>query len=34
MAPETPDRMNTLVWLMLAIVGAVLCILGWYRFLS
>jgi hypothetical protein len=29
-----PDRMNTRVWLILAILGAVLCIVGWYRYIS
>jgi hypothetical protein len=28
------DRMNMRVWLILAILGAVLCIVGWYRYLS
>jgi len=26
--------MNMRVWLILAILGAVLCIVGWYRYLS
>jgi hypothetical protein len=29
-----PDRMSSRVWLMLAILGAILCIIGWYRFAS
>ena len=28
---NTPDRQSRLVWLLLAIVGAILCIVGWYR---
>ena len=27
-----PDRLNVRVWLLLAIVGAVLCVIGWYRY--
>jgi hypothetical protein len=34
MRTDTPDRMNQRVWLMLAILGAVLAIVGWYRFFS
>lgn len=29
-----PDRMSQLVWLILAILGAFLCIVGWYRWAS
>jgi len=32
MASETPDRLNMRVLTLLAIVGAILCILGWYRY--
>jgi hypothetical protein len=28
---NTPDRQAMLVWTMLSIVGAILCIIGWYR---
>jgi hypothetical protein len=31
---DSPDRLNLRVWLMLAIVGAVLALIAWYRFLS
>jgi hypothetical protein len=35
MAAETrPDRMNQLVWLILAVLGAVLGIIGVYRYVS
>jgi hypothetical protein len=34
MESNSPDRLNLRLWLMLAIVGAVLCVVGWYRFLS
>lgn len=33
MAPEAPDRLNMRVLLMLAIAGAILCVVGWYRLL-
>ena len=32
MHPNTPDRMNMRVWLLLAIVGAILAVVGWYRY--
>jgi hypothetical protein len=28
---NTPDRQSALVWFLLAIVGAILCVVGWYR---
>ena len=31
MQTNMPDRLNMRVWLMLVIVGAVLCVIGWYR---
>jgi hypothetical protein len=31
---DSPDRLNLRVWLMLAVVGAVLALVAWYRFLS
>jgi hypothetical protein len=31
METNSPDRMSMRVWLMLAVLGAVLCIVGWYR---
>lgn len=34
MESKPPDRLNLRVWLMLAIVGAALCLVGWYRYLS
>jgi hypothetical protein len=34
MATQAPDRMNMRVLLLLAVVGAVLAIVGWYRFFS
>ena len=32
MDTQQPDRLNLSVWLMLAILGAVLCLVGWYRY--
>jgi hypothetical protein len=31
---DSPDRLNLRVWLMLAIVGAVLALIAWYRLLA
>jgi len=33
MTPSTsPDRLNLRVWLLLVIVGALLALIGWYRY--
>ena len=32
MQTNPPDRLNMRVWLMLVIVGAVLGLIGWYKF--
>ena len=32
MNTNTPDRLNIRVLWMLAIVGAILCVIGWYRY--
>jgi hypothetical protein len=29
---NTPDRLNLRVLWLLAIVGAILCVIGWYRY--
>jgi hypothetical protein len=34
MRPNAPDLLNLRVWLMLAILGFVLALIGWYRFLT
>lgn len=34
MTTETPDRLNMRVWAMMALVGAALCIIGWYRYFA
>jgi hypothetical protein len=31
MAPRTADPQTLRLWLMLAVVGAILCLVGWYR---
>jgi hypothetical protein len=31
---DSPDRLNLRVWLMLAIVGALLALVAWYRLLA
>lgn len=33
MESNAPDRMNMRVLWLLAIVGAILCVIGWYRYL-
>jgi hypothetical protein len=32
MNTRTPDLLNARLWLMLAAIGFVLCLIGWYRF--
>jgi hypothetical protein len=34
MQPSAPDRLNLRVLLLLAILGAFLALVGWYRYLS
>ncbi len=34
MEPTTPDRMNLRVMLLIALVGAALALVGWYRFFA
>ena len=29
---SAPDRMSQVVWLILVVLGAVLAIIGWYRY--
>jgi hypothetical protein len=33
-APNISDRQSLLVWTMLVIVGTILCLIGWLRYLS
>ena len=32
--PHPPDRTSQLVWLILAILGAFLAVVGWYRWFA
>lgn len=34
MQPSSPDRLSMRVWMMLAVVGAALCLIGWYRYVQ
>ena len=34
MEPTTPDRMNLRVMLLIALVGAALALVGWFRFFA
>ena len=34
METRTSDRQDLLLWLMLSIAGAILCIVGWYRWID
>jgi hypothetical protein len=34
MQPDAPDRLNSRLWLMLVVLGAVLALVGWYRYFS
>jgi hypothetical protein len=31
--PNDPNGQNRLVWVILAVVGALLCVVGWYRWM-
>ena len=34
MVPDFSDRMNVRLWVLLVVLGAVLCLIGWYRYFS
>ncbi len=34
MIANAPDQLDTRVKLMLVIVGAILCVIGWYRYFA
>jgi hypothetical protein len=34
MEPQSPNALSQRIWLVLAVLGAVLCIIGWYRWAS
>jgi hypothetical protein len=31
--PNDSNRQNRMMWIILAIVGALLCVVGWYRWM-
>ena len=34
MTPDLRDRLNVRLWVMLIVLGAVLCLIGWYRYFT
>jgi hypothetical protein len=34
MRPDSSDRLNVRLWVMLVVLGAVLCLIGWYRYFT
>jgi hypothetical protein len=34
MNTNSPDRLNKGVWTMLVVLGAILCVIGWYRYFN
>jgi hypothetical protein len=34
MTPDLRDHLNARVWLLLVVLGAVLCLIGWYRYFT
>jgi hypothetical protein len=34
MAPDVRERLNVRLWVMLIVLGAVLCLIGWYRYFT
>jgi hypothetical protein len=34
METNSPNRLSLNIWLMLVIVGAILCVIGWYRYFN
>jgi hypothetical protein len=34
MAPDFTDRLNVRVWVILIVLGAVLALIGWYRYFA
>ena len=34
MVEDFRDRTNVRLWVMLVVLGAVLCLIGWYRYFS
>ena len=33
-SPNDSNRQNRMGWIVLALLGAVLCIVGWYRYMT
>ena len=34
MTPDLRDRLNARLWVLIIVLGAVLCVIGWYRYLT
>ena len=34
MIPDRKDLLNARLWVMLIVLGAVLCLIGWYRYFT
>jgi hypothetical protein len=34
MAPTSPDLLNIRLWAAIAVVGAILALIGWYRYIG
>ena len=34
METNSPNRLSLNIWLMLVILGAILCVIGWYRYFT
>jgi hypothetical protein len=34
METNSPNRLSLNIWLMLVILGAILCVIGWYRYFN
>ncbi len=34
MTPDFSDRLNVRIWVMLVVLGAILCLIGWYRYFT
>lgn len=34
MTPDLRDRLNARLWVLIIVLGAVLCVIGWYRYFT
>jgi hypothetical protein len=34
MTRDFSDRLNVRIWVLLVVLGAVLCVIGWYRYFT